>query len=78
MMRERAELLAALHQTLAFSEALLEVNDRLVAALGGAGQHPTEADIAYLREGQARWRAEVDALRRRLAAFALEPPSRPQ
>lgn len=70
---EGTELLAALHQTVSFAEGLLEVNDRLVKALSGEGDPPTEADLAYLREGQVRWREQVEGLRRRLASYTLEP-----
>jgi len=63
---ERAELIAALHQTTSFAESLLEVNDRLLRALGGEGDPPSEADLAYMREGLERWRGQLATVRQRL------------
>jgi hypothetical protein len=31
-----------------------------------------------MREGLARWREQVEGLRRRLASYTIEPPQRPQ
>ena len=75
---ERAELIAALHQTTSFAESLLDINERLVKALSGEGEPPSEADLAYMREGLERWRGQLAGVRQRLASLLVEPPHRPQ
>jgi hypothetical protein len=76
--QERAELIVALHQITRFADTLLGVNERLVKVLSGEGTPPTEADLAYLREGLARWRGQLEGVRQRLAGLLVEPPERPQ
>ena len=75
---ERAELIAALHQSAAFGEGMLDLNKQLLDALASDTNRPTEADIAYMRAGLERWRAQMATLRQRLVGLTIEPPNRLQ
>jgi hypothetical protein len=72
---ERAELIGAVSQLAEMVTRLLDLFDTLVRAYE-AGQQPTSADVARLREGL--WREQLDRLRQRLASVTIEPPTRVQ
>src|SRR5574341_133073 len=76
--QQRAELIAVLHQVTSFAEALLEVNERLLGAISGKGDRPTEADLAYMRAGLEQWREQLAGVRQRIGSLTVEPPTRPQ
>jgi hypothetical protein len=73
---ERAELIAALHQSATFGEGMLDLNERLLDALASEANRPTTEDLAYLRAGLERWRAQMATLRQRLVGLTIEPPDR--
>ena len=75
---ERAELIAALHQSATFGEGMLDLNERLLDALDSDVNRPTAEDLAYLRAGLERWRAQMATLRQRLVGLTIEPPDRLQ
>jgi hypothetical protein len=50
---ERAELIAALHQSATFGEGMLASDSN----------RPTAEDLAYLRAGLERWKAQMATLR---------------
>ena len=71
---ERAELIAALHQSATFGEGMLDLNERLLDAPASDTNRPTVEDLAYLRAGLERWRAQMATLRQRLVGLTIEPP----
>jgi hypothetical protein len=75
---ERAELIAALHQSATFGEGMLDLNERLLDARDSDVNRPTAEDLAYLRAGLERWRAQMATLRQRLVGLTIEPPDRLQ
>ena len=75
---ERAELIAALHQSATFGEGMLDLNQRLLDALDSDVNRPSVEDLAYLRAGLERWRAQMATLRQRLVGLTIEPPDRLQ
>ena len=75
---ERAELIAALHQSATFAEALLELNERLLDALTTGAYRPDSEELEYLRAGLSRWRAQMATLRHRIAGLTVEPPEQMQ
>ena len=75
---ERAELIAALHQSVTFGEGMLELNERLLDALTSDANRPDADEIEYLRSGLRRWQEQMTKLRQRLASLTIEPPDRPQ
>jgi len=75
---ERAELIAALHQSAAFGEGMLELNERLLDALTSNADRADGEEIEYLRAALGRWQEQMTTLRQRLASMTIEPPNRPQ
>jgi hypothetical protein len=75
---ERAELIAALHQSVAFGEGMLELNERLLDALSPGDNPPDAEAIEYMRAGPRRWQEQMTMLRQRLASVTIDPPNRPQ
>ena len=75
---ERAELIAALHPSATFGEGMMDLNERLLDALDSDVNRPTAEDLAYLRAGLERWRAQMAMLRQRLVGLTIEPPDRLQ
>jgi hypothetical protein len=60
---ERAELIAALHKAATFGEGLLDLNERLLAALTTGVNRPDAEELEYLRAGLSRWREQLATLR---------------
>jgi hypothetical protein len=60
---ERDELIAALHQLMAFTESLLTLSDRLVRAYDASqcGGAP-----GAMRDGVVRWREQLDGFKHAL------------
>ena len=74
---ERAELIAALTNTVTFAAALLEACRHLTNALEWQTP-PTAQQIKDARKHLDRWRQNLDKLKQRLASLAIEPPKRVQ
>jgi hypothetical protein len=67
---DRAELLAALHQITAFTEGLLTLSERLVRAYD-TDMRPSVEELAAMRDGVVRWRAQLEAFKQRIAAASV-------
>jgi hypothetical protein len=75
---ERAELIAALHQSTVFNEGMLELNVRLLDALSPGANPPDAEEIEYMRAALGRWQEQMTTLRQRMASLTVEPPHRTQ
>jgi len=64
---ERDELIAALHQLTAFTEGLLTLSERPLKA-HDTNARPSVEELAAMREGVVRWRAQLDGFKQRLVA----------
>jgi hypothetical protein len=53
---------------------MLDLNEQLLDALESDANRPTAEDVAYLRAGLERWRAQMAALRQRLVGLTIVPP----
>jgi hypothetical protein len=73
---ERAQLIAALHQSVAFGEGMLELNELLLDALSSGANPPDAEDIEYMRAGLRRWQEQIEKLRQRVASLMIEPANR--
>jgi hypothetical protein len=62
---ERAELIAALHQTATSGEGMLELNERLLDALTSDTNRPDAEEIEYIRAALGRWQEQMTVLRQR-------------
>jgi DNA repair exonuclease SbcCD ATPase subunit len=67
---EREELIAALHQLTTFIEGLLTLNERLLTTYD-TDRRPSAEDLTAMREGNARWREQLEAFKQRLAAATV-------
>lgn len=74
---ERAELIAALHQSAGMIGKLLDLTDRLIEALE-THERPSAEEIDALRVQARNWREQLDRVRQRLASVMIEPPNRVQ
>jgi len=72
---ERAELIAALHESATFAESLLDLNERLLDALTTGENRPDAEELEYLRAGLSRWREQLATLRHRINTLTIEPPT---
>ena len=75
---ERAELIAALHQSATFGEGMLDLNERLLDALATGQNRPDSEELEYLRAGLSRWREQIAGLRQRIHGLTIELPERTQ
>ena len=75
--QERAELIAALTNSVLVADGLLEACQYLTRALEWKTP-PTEQQIADAREHLERCRQDLDKLKQRLASLTIEPPTRVQ
>jgi len=75
---ERAELIAALHQSTVFAEEMLDLNERLLDALSPGANRPDTDEIESMRLAVARWQDQMAKLRQRMARLTIEPPERTQ
>ena len=74
---ERAELIAALHQSTVFNERMLELNaaPRCVVARCESAR---DREIEYMRAALGRWQEQMAKLRQRMASLTIQPPDRTQ
>jgi hypothetical protein len=54
---ERPELIAALHQCVAFADGMLALNERLLDALSPGANLPNAEEIEYMRAGSGAGRS---------------------
>jgi hypothetical protein len=68
---ERDELIAALHQLMAFTEGLLTLSERLVRAYD-TDARPIVEELAAMRDGLVRWREQLEGFD---SGSRRQPPS---
>jgi hypothetical protein len=72
-----AQLIGAILQTTAFADGLLDLTERLLAAVDG-GVPPTPEDLAIMRANVQHWREQLNVFEQRLTELLIVPPNRVQ